>query len=74
MSNLNEGNAFLNDVSYSVCILMCGYCEAPKDDILECQSTMKTLFFFMMLIIVYIFHCAGITKQHKIKTLNVKPK
>jgi hypothetical protein len=46
MSNLNEGNEFLNDVSYSVFILMCGYCEAPEYDILECQSTMKALFFF----------------------------
>jgi hypothetical protein len=45
MSNPNEGNAFLDDVSYNVCTLMCGYCEAIEDDILECQSTIKTLFF-----------------------------
>jgi hypothetical protein len=73
MSNLNEGNAFLNDVGYSVHILMCGYCEAIEDDILECQSTMKALLFFMMLILVYVFYCAGIAKQQKIRTLNVKP-
>jgi uncharacterized MAPEG superfamily protein len=34
---------------------------------------MKVLFFCMMLDLVYILHCANIAKQHKIKTLNVKP-
>jgi hypothetical protein len=57
MSNPNEGNAFLDDVSYSVCTLMCGYCEAIEDDILECQSTIKTLFFYDVNFNVHILVC-----------------
>jgi hypothetical protein len=59
MSNLDEGNAFLCDVS--VCTLMCGYCEAIKDYIHECQNTMGVLLFYMMLVLI--FCCVGIVKQ-----------
>ncbi len=43
MSNLDEGNAFLYNVS--VCTLMCGCYEATKDYIHECQNTMRILHF-----------------------------
>jgi hypothetical protein len=45
MSNLNEGNAFLGDVNSIVSTLMCMYCKATEDYILECQSVMKVLLF-----------------------------
>jgi hypothetical protein len=61
MSNLDEGNAFLCDVSSSVCTLMCKYCETTKDYIPKCQNTMKVLFFYMMLVLI--FCCVGIAKQ-----------
>jgi hypothetical protein len=60
MSNLNEGNAFLCDVSYNVCTLMCGYCEATKDYIFKCQNTMRVLLLCMMLVLILC--CVGIAK------------
>jgi hypothetical protein len=46
MSNLDEGNAFLGDVSSIIRTLMCAYCKTIEDYILECQSVMKVLFFY----------------------------
>jgi hypothetical protein len=63
MSNLDEGNAFLGDVSFIVCTLMCAYCKAIENYILECQSVMKVLLFYMMLILMYIFYCVAMAKQ-----------
>jgi hypothetical protein len=31
LQNLDEGNAFLYDVSFSVRTMLCKYCEATKD-------------------------------------------
>jgi len=45
MSSLDEGDAFLGDVSSSVHIVMCGYYKTTKDYIHENQSTMKVLLF-----------------------------
>jgi hypothetical protein len=50
MSNLDEGNAFLGDVSSIIRTLMCGYCKATKDYIPKCQSAMRVLLFYMMLV------------------------
>jgi len=66
MSNFDEGNAFIGDVTSSVCTLMCRYYETTKDYIHECQSMMKVLLICMMLVLVSIFCCEGITKQQKI--------
>ncbi len=38
MSNLDEGIAFLCDVSSNVCILMCAYCEATKTTFLNVKT------------------------------------
>jgi hypothetical protein len=62
MSNLDEGNAFLGDVSSSVRTLTCRFCKATKYYIHECHNVMRVLFFCMMLIIMYIFCCTNITK------------
>jgi hypothetical protein len=46
MSNLNEGNAFLGDVNFSVYNLMCKYCEATKHKNPKCQILlMKAMHF-----------------------------
>ncbi len=45
MSNPNEGNAFMGDVSCNVHTLMCGYYKATKDYIHECHSMMRVFFF-----------------------------
>lgn len=62
MSNPNEGNAFMGDVSCNVHTLMCGYYKATKDYIHECHNMMRVLFFCMTLVIVYILCCASIAK------------
>ncbi len=62
MSNPNEGNAFMGDVSCNVHTLMCRYYKATKDYIDECHSVMRVLFFCMMLVTMYIFYCASIAK------------
>lgn len=69
MSTLNEGNAFLGDDTFSVCILMCKYCETTKDYIPKCQSMMRVLLNYMILILVYILYCEGIAKKKKKKNL-----
>lgn len=64
MSNLDEGIAFLCDVSSNVCILMCAYCESTKDYILECQNTMRVLLLCMMLVLILCcVGTVGIAKQ-----------
>jgi hypothetical protein len=63
----------MGDDTYSVCIMMCKYYETTKDYILKCQSMMRVLLNYMILVLVYILYCEGIAKQQKIRTLNVKP-
>jgi hypothetical protein len=55
MSNLDEGNAFLGDVTSIIRTLMCRYCKATKDYILECQTLMRVLHFCVMLVLTYVF-------------------
>ncbi len=62
MSNLDEGNAFMGDVSSIVCTLMCEYCKAIEDYILESQRAMKVLLFDMMLFLMYMLYCVDIAK------------
>jgi hypothetical protein len=73
MSNFDKGNAFLGDVTSTVCIMMYRYYETTRYYIPKCQSMTRVLLIFMMLVLVYILYCEGIAKQLKIRTLNVKP-
>jgi hypothetical protein len=55
MLNLNDNNAFLGDVGFSVYSLMCKYCEATEDKNPKCQIlSMRVMHFWVMLIIVYV--------------------
>jgi hypothetical protein len=46
MSNPNESNAFLGDVSCSAHTLMCGYYKVTKDYIHECHNVMRVFFLY----------------------------
>jgi len=64
MLNLNDGNAFLGDVSFSVYSLMCKYCEATEDKNPKCQiPLMRVMHFWVMLILVYVILRVDIAKQ-----------
>jgi hypothetical protein len=62
---------FLYDVSYSVYLLLCKYCEATNNKNPKCQTLMKVRHLWVMLVVVYILWCADITKQQKITFMNV---
>lgn len=47
MLNLNDDNAFLGDVSFSVYSLMCKYCEATEDKNPKCQIPLMKVMHFM---------------------------
>jgi hypothetical protein len=57
MLNFDEGNAFMYDVSFSVHPLLCRYCKATKDKNLSCQTPMKVMHLWVMLLIVYVLRC-----------------
>jgi hypothetical protein len=64
MLNLNDDNAFLGDVSFSVYSLMCKYCEAMEDKNPKCQiPSTRVMHLWVMLILVYIIWCVDIAKQ-----------
>jgi hypothetical protein len=55
MLNLNDDNAILGDVSFSVYSLRCEYCEAMEDKNPKCQiSSLRVMHFWVMLILVYV--------------------
>lgn len=65
--------AFLYDVSSNVHIMFCEYYEVAKDYNLECQSLMRVMHFYLMLILVYVLYYATIVRQQNITFLNPKP-
>jgi hypothetical protein len=65
--------AFLYDVSYNVHTMFCGYCEITKDYNLECQTLMRVMHFYLLLILVYVLYYAAIVRQQNITFLNPKP-
>jgi len=64
MLNLNDDNAILGDVIFSVYSLRCEYCEAMEDKNPKCQiSSLRVMHFWVMLILVYVIWCVDIAKQ-----------
>jgi primosomal protein N' len=57
MSKHDESIVFFNDINFSEHILLCGHCKTTKDKNPKCQTSMRIMHLWVMLVFVRILMC-----------------